>query len=329
VGRRFAALAAAALALVLAPAAAASGPPLRVPQAELEKGLKCPIGPLAHTKKTPVMFVTGTGVSGDTAWLLVADAFAALGHPTCYVNFPANTTADIQVSVEYLVHGLRRQYELAGRKIAVIGISQGGLLPRFALTYWPDLRRKVGDFVAVAGTQHGTNLFSCSAAAPCEPAAWQQVAGSNLLRALNSQPDETPGRVSYTTVRSLTDETVQPQTGKRPTSSLRGARNIAIQDICPGRATTHVGAIVDSVTFAAFYDAIARPGKGKAGAADTSAFPPDVCSHPYGPGLNDLKTSLFLGVADVVVDAPISLGPSSTALPAEPPVRKVFKRKRR
>ena len=79
--------------------------------------------------------------------------------------------------------------------------------------------------VAAAGTQHGTNVgpASCSASSPCPPADWQQGAGSHLLRALNSQPDETPGNVSYTTVRSLTDETVQPQGGKHPTSAPRRA----------------------------------------------------------------------------------------------------------
>ena len=57
------------------------------------------------------------------------------GHPVCYVDFPDFTTADIQVSVQYLVYGLRREFRMAGCKVAVFGISQGGLLPRFALTY--------------------------------------------------------------------------------------------------------------------------------------------------------------------------------------------------
>ena len=189
------------------------------------------------------MIVTGTGVSGDTAYAIGADALAASGHPVCYVNFPDETTADIQVSVQYLVNGLRREYAMAGRKVAVFGISQGGLLPRFALTYWSDLQRKVSDVLAAAGTQHGTNISVRRAHAvdACAPAEWQQMKGSKLLGAINGQPDETPGRTSYTTVRSLTDETVQPQGGKHPTSSLEGASNILIQDVCPGRATSHIG----------------------------------------------------------------------------------------
>jgi len=314
-----------ALGLAAAPGSAlASGPRLTVPQAELDAAFKCPIDP-TNAAVTPTMLVTGTGASGDQAYLIGQGAFEAYGHPVCLVNFPDFTTADIQISVQYLVYGLRKEFALAHRKVAVIGISQGGLLPRFALTYWPDLRRKVSDVIAAAGTQHGTNIGigGCSASAPCPPADWQQVKGSHLLRAINSQPDETPGNVSYTTVRSLTDETVQPQGGKHPTSSLDGASNILIQGVCPGRTTSHIGTAVDSVTFAAFVDAVAHTGKAKAGAARASRFPPDVCSHPYAPGLNEAQTTAFLTAAGGLINGNNSKVPKVTA---EPGVRKVFKR---
>jgi hypothetical protein len=304
--------------------ALASGPRLTVPQADLDAAVKCPIDP-TNAALTPTMLVTGTGASGDQAYLIGKGAFEAYGHPTCYVNFPDFTTADIQISAQYLVYGLRKEFALAHRKVAVIGISQGGLLPRFALTYWPDLRRKVTDVIAAAGTQHGTSIGigGCSASSPCPPADWQQIKGSHLLRALNSQPDETPGDVSYTTVRSLTDETVQPQGGKHPTSALDGASNILIQGVCPGRTTSHIGTAVDSVTFEAFTDAVAHKGKGKRGAARISRFPADVCSHPYASGLDEAQTTSFLTAAGGVIS---SQGSQVPKVPAEPPVRKVFKK---
>ncbi|HEY6636074.1 MAG TPA: hypothetical protein VIZ61_00190 [Solirubrobacterales bacterium] len=304
--------------------APASGPRLTVPVGDLDAAVKCPIDP-TNASVTPVMFVTGTGATGDQGYLIGQAAFQAYGHPVCYVNFPDFTTADIQTSVQYLVYGLRKEFALAHRKVAVIGISQGGLLPRFALTYWPDLRRKVSDVVAAAGTQHGTNIGigGCSATSPCAPADWQQIKGSHLLRAINSQPDETPGNVSYTTVRSLTDETVQPQGGRHPTSSLDGAGNILIQGVCPGRTTSHIGTAVDSVTFAAFVDAVAHKGKGKAGAARASRFPPDVCSHPYAAGLDEAQTTGFLTAAGGLIS---NQGSQVPKVPAEPRVRKVFKR---
>jgi hypothetical protein len=323
-GRFGACVAALAALAVASPPAVASGPRLTVPQSDLAAAFKCPIDPTNATA-TPVMFVTGTGASGDQSYLIGQDAFKAYGHPVCYVNFPDFATADIQTSVQYLVYGLRQEFFLAHRKVAVIGISQGGLLPRFALTYWPDLRKKVSDAILAAGTQHGTNLGlgSCSATAPCAPADWQQMAGSHLLRAINSQPDETPGNVSYTTVRSLTDETVQPQGGKHPTSALDGASNVLIQGVCPGRTTSHIGTILDSVTFAAFTDAVAHPGNGKRGAARVSRFPSDVCSHPYAPGLDEAKTSLFLNASGGVISGNESMVPR---IPAEPRVRKVFRK---
>jgi hypothetical protein len=319
-------LLAVAIALGLGPQAVpatASGPKLTVPKADLQAAFKCPIDP-TNASKTPLMFVTGTGATGDQGYSIGQDAFEAYGHPVCYVNFPDFTTADIQVSVQYLAYGLRKEFKLAGRKVAVFGISQGGLLPRFALTYWPDLRRKVSDVLSAAGTQHGTTVFGgCSESSPCPPASWQQRRHSDLLDALNSQPDETPGGVSYTTVRSLSDETVQPQGGKHPTSALDGARNILIQDVCPGRETSHIGTATDSVSFAAFVDAVEHGGRGRKGTARVSRFPDDVCDHPYAAGLDEAQTSAFLSASGGLVDTQQDQAPKVTA---EPKVRKVFKR---
>ena len=315
----------AALAVAVPAPAVASGPKLTVPEADLQAAFNCPIDPTNATQ-TPLMFVTGTGATGDQGYLIGQAGFEAYGHPVCYVNFPDFTTADIQVSVQYLVYGLRREFKMADRRIAVFGISQGGLLPRFALTYWPDLRRKVSDVLSAAGTHHGTRVFGCSDTSPCAPANWQQAAGSNLLRALNAQPDETPGDVSFTTVRSATDETVRPQTGRRPTSALEGARNILIQDVCPGRTTNHIGTAVDSVSFAAFVDGIEHSGKGKKGAAKVSRFPSNVCDHPYAPGLDEAQTSAFLSASGGLVSGQQAQAPK---VASEPKVRPIFRRKAR
>ena len=314
-----------AASLVAAAPAAASGPPLTVSKAKLSAAYKCPIPASDHPTAQPVMFVTGTGATGDQGYLIGQDAFEATGNPVCYMNYPDSTTADIQVSVQYLVYGLRRQYAEGGhKKLAVIGISQGGLLPRFALTYWPDLREKVTDVVAAAGTQHGTTVSrSCSASTPCAPANWQQLKGSDLLKAINAQPDETPGDVSYTTVRSSTDQTVQPQTGKHPTSALKGASNVLIQDVCPGRETSHIGTAVDSVTFALFQDALVHDGKGIKGAGSVKRLPSDVCDHPYGSGFDEAKTTAYLAAADSLTS---SNGAAAPKVSREPKVRKAFER---
>jgi hypothetical protein len=297
-----------------APAAAAD-PPLTVPKAKLDAALHCH-GKLQGATRQPIMLVTGTGATGDEAYAIGKGAFDAYGHPVCTVNYPAFTTADVQVSVQYLVNGIRAMERRGRRPIAIIGISQGGLLPRFALTYWPSLREKVTDVVAAAGTQHGTALFDPAfcAASGCAPALWQQAVGSRLLAALNAQRDETPGPTAWTTVRSTTDEVVQPQTGAHPTSALEGATNIAIQSVCPGRQVTHVGTVLDSVTFAAFTDAVAHRG-----AARIARLPRDVCAHPYASGLDEQGANAAVGASLGIIGN--RLAAQVPKVRAEPPVR--------
>jgi hypothetical protein len=317
---RSSAFAVAICVLAAAAPAAAADPPLTVPNAKLDAALHCH-GKLQGAKRQPIMLVTGTGATGDEAYAIGKGAFDAFGHPVCTVNYPDFTTADIQVSVQYLVSGIRAMERRAGQPIAIFGISQGGLLPRWALTYWPSLRAKVTDVLAAAGTQHGTALGDPAACATsgCAPAVWQQLAGSELLAAVNAQPDETPGPTAWTTVRSSGDETVQPQTGPHPTSALRGATNVLIQSVCPGRMVSHIGTALDSVTFAAFADALAHKG-----AARIARLPRDVCAHPYAPGLDEGGTSAVLGASgNLITPRLVNQVPRVTT---EPPVRAYARR---
>jgi triacylglycerol lipase len=317
---RSAAIAVAICALAAAAPAAAADLPLTVPKAKLDAALHCH-GKLRDAKRQPIMLVTGTGATGDEAYAIGKGAFDAYRHPVCSVDFPAFTSADIQVSVQYLVNGIRAMERRAGQPIAVFGISQGGLLPRWALTYWPSLREKVTDVLAAAGTQHGSTAGDLTACATngCPPAIWQQAAGSKLLAAINTQPDETPGPTAWTTVRSTGDETVQPQTGPHPTSALKGATNVVIQSVCPGRMVSHIGTALDSVTFAAFADALSHDG-----AARVSRLPKGVCAHPYAPGLDEAGTAAILGATGgVLTDRLVNQVPRVTA---EPPVRAYARR---
>jgi triacylglycerol lipase len=178
--------------------------------------------------------------------------------------------------------------------------------------------------VVLAGTEHGTtvppfaNGQRCSASRPCSPALWQQQAGSHLLTALDVQPIEAPGPTAWTTLRSSTDAVVRPQTGKHPASALAGASNILIQDVCPGRRVSHIGTAVDSVTFAAFVDAITHNGSAK-----VSRLPKNVCSHPYAPGLNVAATTALVCGAAGLTSAQIAKEPT---VRAEPKVQGYFLR---
>jgi hypothetical protein len=308
------------VALAAAPSAHAAEPKLTVDKAKLRAALKC-TDRVRNAQRTPAMLVTGTGASGDEAYAIGKPALDHYGAPVCWVNFPDHTTADVQVSVQYLVYGLRAMSARAGRPVAVFGISQGGLLPRIALTYWPSLRKKVSDVIAAAGTQHGTTALGFGACRTdgCTPASWQQGAGSNFLKALNRRGrDETPGPTAWTTVRSATDETVRPTTGRHPTSALKGATNVLIQDVCPGRAVSHIGTALDSVTFALITDAIAHRGPAK-----VSRLPAGVCDHPYAPGLDEAATANIISAAESLT---AGRGGSEQKVKREPPVRAWAKR---
>ncbi|HEX3825469.1 MAG TPA: hypothetical protein VHV79_13505 [Mycobacteriales bacterium] len=316
-------LAAGVLVSGVATAAPVKEPPIGIGKTALRAAFHCK-GKVKGATKEPIMLVTGTGSTGDEAYLIGKGAFQHFGHPVCYLNYPDYMTADIQTSVQYLVYGIRRESAMFGAKIAIFGISQGGLLPRVALTYWPGLRTKVSDVVAAAGTQHGTTVRAgvngkpCSSKHPCPPAAWQQEAGSAFLTALNREPIEAPGQTAWTTVRSSTDEVVQPQTGKHPASALVGATNILIQKICPGRKVSHIGTALDSVTFAAFADAVSHPGP-----AEVSRLPKNVCAHPYAPGLDQTTTAQTLSGTNSVISIQEQSAPR---VRKEPPVRGYVKR---
>src|SRR5690606_2651110 len=144
----------------------------------------------------PILVVPGTGSDGSNVYTLGRGAFDAIGRPVCALSLPDRATIDMQVSVQIVVPAIRALSRRARRPIAVAGISQGGVLARAALTYWPGLRRRVADVVTAAAPHHGV-LAAPEAAARCLaegcPAAlWQQGARSGFMRALNDGRDETP-----------------------------------------------------------------------------------------------------------------------------------------
>jgi hypothetical protein len=271
--------------------------------------------------RTPVLLLPPTGNDGSELYphgLQVS--LTRAGIPSCYVDFPAHTTGDLQISVQYLVYAIRTVYGRAGREIAVYGLSLGALLPRFALLYWPSLRRMVSDAVLVSGDQYGTLSFSALIAAVCSrpgcPIPRLRLAagsrGSNLLRAINRQGrDPTPGPTAWTTVHSLTDEIALPASGPHPTAVLPGASDLVIQKICPGRQTYHIATAFDSVSYAALIDAITHPGPARSARISRS-----VCGHLYAPGLDPRRTSARIAQINAAADSRVYFGALFSREPA-------------
>ncbi len=160
-----------------------------------------------------------------------------LGISWCAYTAPHSTLDNIETSGEYLVYAIRTMHALAGRRIAVMGHSQGGMSMRWALRFWPDTRPMVDDVIGFSGSNHGTTVLPralCDAG--CPPADWQQIAGSNFIPALNSRTETFPG-ISYTEVYTHTDEVVQPNSGANASAALHTGggqiTDVATQDICP------------------------------------------------------------------------------------------------
>ena len=204
--------------LLCAPAASAGftrldtpGPRLKVSAAEAKRAVTC-AGDLANATRPPVLLLHGTSVDSEINWSWnYMPKLSEHGIAWCALDSPKNGEEDIQISSEYIVRTIRRMHRVSGQKVSMIGHSQGGMVGRWPLRWWPDIRKKVDDYVGFAGTNHGSTAFTCDAS--CTAAGWQQHAASNFIRALNSRTETFEG-LSYTNIYTHTDETVQPADGR-------------------------------------------------------------------------------------------------------------------
>ncbi len=286
-------------ALAAAPAQAAyaplgrPGPALEVPRAQLDSALSCTPG-VAGATREPVLLSPATGVTADQNYSWNYErSLSARGIPWCQVDMPQRTLGDIQVAAEYLVQSIRTMRARAGRKIAVMGHSQGGMSMRWALRFWPDTRGMVDDVIGFAGSNHGTEAGgpgSCSNG--CTPASWQQGAHSNFIAALNSLTETFAG-ISYTEIYTHTDEVVTPNRDDSGSSSVRGGggriTNVATQDLCPADTYEHLNVgTVDPVAYALAIDALDHDGP-----ASEARIDPAVCTQTYQPGVDPANANMY------------------------------------
>jgi triacylglycerol lipase len=244
------------LASALPAAAAAPGPPLRVPGPDLARALQCP-ATFSHPDHNPVLLVHGTNLTADEGWgWNYGMVLPQLGFDTCLVTIPGRERGDIQVSSEYVVAAVRTIHSITHRRVDLIGHSQGAVEPRWAMRWWPDITRDVDRYISLAGAHHGIYATDgLCASGSCYPAAWQTRHGADFLAALNRGSERIRG-VAMTSIYSETDDVVQPY----QTSMLDGAANIAVQQLCPGRPVDHIGMVYDSVVFQLVIDALTHRG---------------------------------------------------------------------
>src|SRR4051812_11869489 len=235
------------------------GPALSVPAAALAASLHCSTS-LTGISREPILLVPGTNLDPhpNFGWNYER-AFDALHWPYCAVTLPHHAMGDVQVAGEYVVNALRTMAARSGHKVEVLGYSQGGMLPRWALRWWPDTRRLVDDVVGLDPSNHGTIDAQVACHLDCPPAYWQQASGSHFDDALNSRAETFAG-IDYTVVFSRVDEVVVPNFDASGSSSLHTGdgdiANIAVQDICPNDMSEHLAmGSYDPVGYALAIDA--------------------------------------------------------------------------
>jgi hypothetical protein len=292
--------------LGLSRARADTGPTVETPQATLDAALFCPAA-FSHPDHEPVLLVHGTYANERENWdWNYGSALPKQGYDVCLVRLPDRANPDIQLSSEYVVNAVRRMHAATGRQVDILGHSQGGLEPRWAVKWWPDVQAAVDDLVMLATPNHGTTIADAATVfGRCTPSCWQMKTTSHFIAALNAV-DETPGVVSYTSIYGNTDELVQPAT----TAPVAGGSNIALSDVCPLRPEEHLTIAVDAVAYALVIDAFTHPGP-----ADPSRIDRATCLATSMPGA-DLTAFVLLIRND---PGPPSGFPAMTK--AEPPLK--------
>jgi triacylglycerol lipase len=258
------------------------GPVLTVPAPTLSRSLACVNGKPGHGRHRPVLLVHGTGLTPAQSWAWnYGQVLPAEGYPTCTVALPQASLGDTQIASQYVVAAVDTMAGRLHSSIDIIGHSQGGIEPRWALKWWPGLRTKVDHYIGLASPNHGIYAAdACADSGNCWPAVWQMAQGAHFMNALNAG-GEAPGPTSYTDIYSLTDDLVQPAITD-PTAALHGGSNVAnvsVQSVCPGRYVNHGGMLADAVVYALVLDTLAHHGP-----LDPELVSSTTCTQAFMPG---------------------------------------------
>lgn len=203
----------------------------------------------------------------SVSWNLISPTLAKDGYCVFALDYGGRGLGPIQDSAAELGHFIDRVLRATGaRKVAIVGHSQGGMMPRYYMRFLGGAG-KVAELVGLVPSNHGTTNPGALIVPGC-PACRQQAAGSKFIKRLN-RGDETPGmNVSFTQITTRFDEIVTPFTS----AFLRGPKttNVVVQRKCPADPTEHIGIIYDPIAVQWVENALRRRGK-----PANPAFQPD------------------------------------------------------
>src|SRR5687768_15159831 len=123
-------------------------------------------------KGEPVLLVHGTGATREQNWRWnYWQGLQTEGFDVCWVQLPGSALGDAQISAEYVARAIEVMSAASGEKIDVLGHSQGGLQPRWAIKWFPSGPR-VDDYISLATPNHGTVVTTVSPLF-CFDSCWQ------------------------------------------------------------------------------------------------------------------------------------------------------------
>ncbi|MBF6335572.1 alpha/beta fold hydrolase [Nocardia abscessus] len=208
----------------------------------------------------PVVLAHGTDSSAYSDWSGIAPRLTAAGFCVFAMNYGGKPgaesygTEDLVLSA-YQIGAFVDQVLAATRadKVDLVGFSQGANVTRYYVNKLGGAP-EVDQWVGLASPSYGGVMYGLVPVAQAIPgalqafaavtslAAVQQAEGSPIMLALNAGGDTVPG-VRYVTIGSRVDEMIQPFEN----IALRGpgARNLALQDLCPADLTGHFHMVYD------------------------------------------------------------------------------------
>lgn len=216
--------------------------------------------PSSH-RPNPVVLVHGTFSDMTFHWRSISPALVRQGYCVFALDYGNRATGPIQDSARQLAAFVDRVLQATGAsKVAIVGHSQGGIVPRQYLKAHAGAA-KVDELVSLAAPNRGTRIL------PTPPLGYlgqckacrQLTTGSLFLRGLNAGGETLPG-VSYTMLQTKQDLLVVPYTSAFLHGPAHQVTNVLLQDACPRHLAGHSQLAYDPVTLHWIQHALARPG---------------------------------------------------------------------
>ncbi|MGV9877964.1 esterase/lipase family protein [Streptomyces sp. NPDC003006] len=238
----------------------------------------------------PVVLLHGTHVNMAINWRALSPLLKNDGYCVFALNYgglklgQVGGTGDIPASAGELAGFVDRVLrETGAAEVDLVGHSQGGTLAQYYVKFLGGAP-KVHDLVGLAPTSHGSTALGLDKgiralfkvfpglegiASTLDPAARQQLRGSDFINRLNSLPDTVSG-VRYTTLATTYDPVVTPYRSQFLDGP--GARNITVQELCGNDFADHLALAYDHVALREVLNAL-DPGTARGPDCSTPVLP--------------------------------------------------------